>query len=163
MFILPEEHRKLFQEPFGELYLNIDEILPIITGNIVYAVGDVVTHNLQKRGITPAISVIDGHTMRLPCVRKPVYQGECIRVKNPAGSLTDDLIHALDYAIIHPPVTVLVDGEEDLAVIPLVMAAPIGAIVLYGQPHQGVVLRTVNPDAKKTARNLLNHFLRTDA
>jgi hypothetical protein len=92
----------------------------------------------------------------------PVYQGECIRVKNPAGSLTDDLIQALDYAVVHPPVTVLVDGEEDLAVIPLVIAAPLGAIVLYGQPHHGVVLRTVNPDAKKTARNLLNHFIRSD-
>ena len=163
MFILPEEHRKLFQEPFGELYLNIDEILPIITGSVVYAVGDVVTHNLQKRGITPAIAVIDGYTMRLPCTRMPVYQGKCIRVKNPAGTLTDDLIRALDYAVMHPPVTVLVEGEEDLAVIPLVMAAPVGAIVLYGQPHKGVVLRTVNLEAKDTARNLLNHFLRPDA
>jgi hypothetical protein len=162
MLILPEEHRKLFQEPFGELYLNIDEILPIITGSVVYAVGDVVTHNLQKRGITPAIAVIDGYTMRLPCTRMPVYQGKCIRVKNPAGTLTDDLIRALDYAVMHPPVTVLVEGEEDLAVIPLVMAAPVGAIVLYGQPHKGVVLRTVTLEAKDTARNLLNHFLRPD-
>ena len=63
----------------------------------------------------------------------------------------------------HPPVTVLVDGEEDLAVIPLVMAAPIGALVLYGQPHQGVVLRTVNLEAKETARNLLSHFIRSEA
>jgi hypothetical protein len=163
MLTLPKEHRKLFQEPFGELYPNIDEILSIITGSIVYAVGDVVTHNLQKRGITPAIAVIDGYTMRLPCKRMPVYRGECIRVKNPAGTLTDDLIRTLDYAVIHPPVTVLVDGEEDLAVIPLVMAAPEGAIVLYGQPHQGVVLRMVNLEAKETARNLLNHFIRSDA
>jgi uncharacterized protein (UPF0218 family) len=163
MLILPKEHRKLFQEPFGELYLNIDEILPIITDNLVYAVGDVVTHNLQKRGITPAIAVIDGYTMRLPCTRMPACRGECIRVKNPAGTLTDDLIQVLDYAVIHPPVTVLVDGEEDLAVIPLVMAAPIGALVLYGQPHQGVVLRTVNLEAKETARNLLSHFIRSEA
>ena len=162
MLILPKEHRKLFQEPFGELHQNIDEILPLITDRIVYAVGDVVTHNLQKRGIIPAIAVIDGYTMRLPCARMPVYGGECIRVKNPAGTLTDDLIHALDHAVMHPPVTVLVDGEEDLAVIPLVMAAPVGAIVLYGQPHQGVVLRTVSPEAKETARNLLNHFIRSD-
>jgi uncharacterized protein (UPF0218 family) len=163
MLILPKEHRKLFQEPFGELYLNIDEILPIITDSLVYAVGDVVTHNLQKRGITPAIAVIDGYTMRLPCIRMPAYRGECIRVKNPAGTLTDDLIQVLDYAVMHPPVTVLVDGEEDLAVIPLVMAAPIGALVLYGQPHQGVVLRTVNLEAKETARNLLSHFIRSEA
>jgi GTP-dependent dephospho-CoA kinase len=162
MLTLPEEHRKLFQEPFGELYLTIDEILPKITDRIVYSVGDVVTHNLQKRGITPAIAVVDGYTMRLPCTRMPVLRGECIRVKNPAGTLTDDLIRALDHAVMYPPVTVMVDGEEDLAVIPLVIAAPEGAIVLYGQPHQGVVLRTVNLDAKKTARNLLSHFIRSD-
>jgi uncharacterized protein (UPF0218 family) len=84
-------------------------------------------------------------------------------VKNPAGTLTDDLIRALDRAIMHPPVTVIVDGEEDLAVIPLVIAAPNGAIVLYGQPHQGVVLRKVNREAKETARHFLTHFIHSDA
>jgi len=44
-----------------------------------------------------------------------------------------------------------------------VIAAPDGAIVLYGQPHQGVVLRTVNLAAKETARHLLSHFIRSDA
>ena len=68
MLILPEEHRKLFQEPFGELYRNIDEIIPKITHNIVYAVGDVVTYNLQKRGITarsssPSIMTVTGGCM----------------------------------------------------------------------------------------------------
>jgi uncharacterized protein (UPF0218 family) len=159
MLTLPEEYRKLFQEPFGELYRNIDEIIPLIADCTIYAVGDVVTHNLQKRGITPAIAVIDGYTMRSPCKRLPVFRGECIRVKNPAGTLTVDLIRALDYAIMHPPATVIVDGEEDLAVIPLVIAAPNNAIVLYGQPHQGVVLRRVNCEAKETARNFLTHFI----
>jgi hypothetical protein len=100
--------------------------------------------------------------MRLPCKRLPVFLGECIRVKNPAGTLTDDLIRALDHAIMHPPATVIVDGEEDLAVIPLVIAAPNGAIVLYGQPHQGVVLRRVNFEAKETARHFLTHFIHSD-
>jgi hypothetical protein len=162
MLILPEEHRKLFQEPFGELYPDIDEIVPKIADSIIYAVGDVVTHNLQKRGITPAIAVVDGFTMRLPCKKLPVFQGECIRVKNPAGTLTDDLIRALNHAIRYPPVTVIVDGEEDLAVIPLVIAAPDGAVVLYGQPHKGVVLRTVNNRARETARHFLTHFIHVD-
>lgn len=162
MLTLPEEYRKFFQEPFGEIYPNIDEIIPIITDRTIYAVGDVVTHNLQKRGITPAIAVVDGYTMRLPCKRLPVFRGECIRVKNPAGTLTDDLIRALNYAIVHPPATVIVDGEEDLAVIPLVIAAPNGVIVLYGQPHQGVVLRRVNVEAKQTARHFLTHFIHSD-
>jgi hypothetical protein len=161
MLTLPEEHRKLFQEPFGELHLNLDEITPKISGRIVYAVGDVVTHNLQKKGITPAVAVIDGYTMRSPCRRVQEIRGECVRVKNPAGTLTDDLICALEHAIKHPPVTVIVDGEEDLAVIPLVIAAPEGAVVLYGQPHQGVVLRIVNSESKNIARHFLSHFVRS--
>jgi GTP-dependent dephospho-CoA kinase len=163
MLTLPEEHRKLFQEPFGELHRNLDEIIPKISGSIVYAVGDVVTHNLQKKGIIPAVAVIDGYTMRSPCRRMPLVSGEYIRVKNPAGTLTDDLIRALEHAVEHPPVTVIVDGEEDLAVIPLVIAAPEGTIVLYGQPRQGVVLRTVNSEAKYIAQELLNHFIRSDS
>jgi len=163
MLTLPEENRKLFQEPFGELYRNLDEVIPKISGCHIYAVGDIVTHNLQKKGITPVIAVIDGHTMRVPCRKTHVVHGECIRVKNPAGTLTDDLICALEYAIGHPPVTVIVEGEEDLAVIPLVIAAPEGAVILYGQPHRGVVLRRVNSEAKNIARQFLSHFVRLGA
>jgi hypothetical protein len=162
MLTLPEKYRKIFQEPFGELHRNIDEIIPIISGSTLYAVGDVVTHNLQKKGITPAVAVVDGFTMRLPCKRLPEFQGECIRVKNPAGTITDDLIRVLNHAILHPPSTVIVDGEEDLAVIPLVIAAPVGAIVLYGQPHQGVVLRRINQEAKETALQFLAHFIHSE-
>ena len=162
MLTLPQEHRKLFQEPFGELHRNLDEIIGKISCSAVYAVGDVVTHNLQKRGISPEIAVVDGYTMRSPCGRMPLVHGESIRVKNPAGTITDDLVSALERAIRHPPATVIVDGEEDLAVIPLVIAAPEGAIVLYGQPHRGVVLRIVDREAKKTARAFLSHFIRSD-
>jgi uncharacterized protein (UPF0218 family) len=163
MLTLPEEHRKLFKEPFGELHQNIEEIVPLISLGTVYAVGDVVTHNLHRNGITPAIAVIDGHTMRSPCSHMPAHRGEIISVKNPAGTLTDELIRALTYAVLHPPVTINVEGEEDLAVIPLILAAPLGAIVLYGQPHKGVVMRTVNREAQQTAQHFLDHFIRTGA
>jgi hypothetical protein len=159
MLILPEEHRRLFKEPFGELHRTIEEIIPRFGNRAIYAVGDVVTHNLQKNGITPAIAIVDGFTMRSPCSRIPVVSGKCIRVKNPAGTLTKDLIGALKHAIDNSPVTIQVDGEEDLAVIPLVLAAPLGAIVLYGQPNEGVVLRMVDEEAKTTARQFLDHFI----
>jgi hypothetical protein len=72
-------------------------------------------------------------------------------------------MRALGQAIARTPVTIVVDGEEDLAVIPLVLAAPDGAIVLYGQPHKGVVLRTVDARAKAAARELMKHFIRVDS
>ena len=161
MFTLPEEHRKLFKEPFGTLHKNIGEILPRLAGERVYAVGDVVTHNLQKNGITPDVAIVDGYTMRSPCKRVPEMSGHYIRVKNPAGCITDSLIRALDTAIANAPCMIFVDGEEDLAVIPMVIAAPVGSVVLYGQPREGVVIRTVTTDAQATAREFLSHFIHT--
>jgi GTP-dependent dephospho-CoA kinase len=163
MLVLPEEHRKLFKDPFGELHRDMDTVIPLIADHLVYAVGDVVTHNLQKRGITPAIAVVDGQTMRIPCSRMPAMTGKCIRVENPPGTITDDLVRALGQAIARTPVTIVVDGEEDLAVIPLVLAAPDGTIVLYGQPHKGVVLRTVDARAKADAKELMKHFVHVDS
>jgi len=162
MLVLPEEQRKLFKEPFGSLYRSIDDVLPLIEGKDIYTVGDVVTHNIQKKGITPSVAVVDGYTMRSPCNRMPAVLGERFLVKNPAGTITDELISALENAVRHPPVTIVVEGEEDLAVIPLVMTAGNGAVVLYGQPHKGVVLRTVDDEARRIARHFLSHFVRTD-
>jgi len=160
MLVLPRESRKLFKDPFGTLHRDMNTVLPELAGHIVYTVGDVVTHNLQKNGITPAIAVVDGQTMRSPCSRMPELSGECIRVKNPPGTITDDLVKALTYAVDHPPVTIMVDGEEDLAVIPLVIAAPPSSVVLYGQPHEGIVLRTIDDGAKAAAKELLMQFAR---
>ena len=159
MLILPEEQRRLFKDPFGTLYHSIDEVLPLVMNGTVYTVGDVVTHNLQKSGITPAVAIIDGHTMRSPCKKMPDLTHNCLRVRNPAGCLTEELIQALDNAVAHPPMTILVDGEEDLAVIPMVIAAPLGSVILYGQPHEGVVLRTVTRDARQTAQEYLSRFV----
>jgi len=83
-------------------------------------------------------------------------------VKNPAGTLTDELIDALGLALADPPTLIYVEGEEDLAVIPLVMAAEEGGVVLYGQPGEGVVVREVDGKAKEKAKEMLALFERVD-
>ncbi|MGA2104152.1 MAG: GTP-dependent dephospho-CoA kinase family protein [Methanoregula sp.] len=158
MFTLPKESRKLFKDPFGTLHHNIDTVLPEISGLTIYSVGDVVTQTLQKKGITPAIAVVDGQTMRSPCERMPDISGKCIHVKNPPGTITDELINALTFAVENSPVTIMVEGEEDLAVIPLVIVAPLSSVVLYGQPHEGIVLRKIDEAAKTAAKELLGQF-----
>ncbi len=161
MFTLPENSRHFFQEPFGELVPDIPEVIHRLSGCILYSVGDVVTHNLIKHGLTPSVAIVDGHTMRSPCRKSLPITGRHIRVKNPAGTLTDELIDGIKEAITSPPATIDVTGEEDLAVIPLVIEAPVGSVVLYGQPYKGVVIRTVDPEAKRLARELLAHFIRS--
>ena len=159
MLLLPEDRRHLFRTPFGTLYPDIDEVIPLIRDTTVYTVGDVVTCHLIQKGVVPAIAVIDGHTMRIPCNRSPAVYSRRRSAWNPPGTLTDDLIKALECAVADPGVLIFVEGEEDLAVIPLVLAAPDGAVVLYGQPGEGVVLCRVTAAAKEQARTLLSYFV----
>ena len=160
MLRLPESHRDLFKKPFGTLYQGIAELLPQLKGRAVYSVGDVVTQNLLDAGIIPDIAIIDGHTMRMPCTRSPLLQERRLTAKNPPGTITDELVDAITEVVRDPPGVIFVDGEEDLAVIPLVLVAPPGAAILYGQPGKGVVLRIVDESAKHEAESALAVFVR---
>ena len=110
MLRLPEAHRDLFKKPFGTLYGSIDELLARLEGRAVYAVGDVVTHNLLAAGVVPDVAIIDGYTMRLPCTHSPLLQARKLTATNPAGTITDDLVDAIDTAVRDPPVVIVVDG-----------------------------------------------------
>ena len=55
----------------------------------------------------------------------------------------------------HSKTLIHVDGEEDLAPLLLHPMAPLGAVVLYGQPNLGVVLRWTGFDSKSRCRDLL--------
>ncbi|HZD43575.1 MAG TPA: GTP-dependent dephospho-CoA kinase family protein [Methanomicrobiales archaeon] len=158
MYRLPDGHRIQFQKPFGTLYPDIEAIIPLLKERRVYTVGDVVTLNVLRHGIRPDVAIIDGHTMRAPCNRSPDLESRRIRARNPPGTISDDLIQKIWEALLHPPALIVVDGEEDLAVIPLVLQAPLGTIVLYGQPGEGVVLREVDEGAKSEAESLLSLF-----
>ena len=158
MYRLPDRHRDAFREPFGILYPDLRDALGTIEGRHVYSVGDVVTHNLLRNGISPEVAIIDGYTQRAPCNRTPILIAPRLVVENPAGMITAALIEAIRYAVAHPPVLIYVEGEEDLAVIPLVMEAPLDSAVLYGQPGEGVVVRIVDEAAKQQARDYFTLF-----
>ncbi|MBT8508832.1 hypothetical protein AZH53_10485 [Methanomicrobiaceae archaeon CYW5] len=161
-YTLPRENRRYFKEPFGPLYSSVEDAMDVIRGRMVIAVGDMVTRNLLIAGITPDVAVIDGITMRSPCRETPLLSSRRIEVANPPGMLTGELIAALDEGVAASPVLVFVDGEEDLAVIPAVLAAPDGAVVLYGQPCEGVVALLVDAERKRKAEWLLSLFEKSD-
>ncbi len=52
----------------------------------------------------------------------------------------------------------LVDGEEDLVVLPAIMIAPDGASVVYGQPDEGMVHVVVDDEVRREVRALLERF-----
>jgi hypothetical protein len=126
-------------------------------------VGDVATAELLKAGVRPDVAVIDFLVMRSFVsndVKKIIdgYNIPIIRVENPAGAISPELHHALETA--KPPVKIVVRGEEDLATLPAVLTAPIGSLVVYGQPNEGVVLIEVTEEKKREFQSLLEKFER---
>ena len=163
MLSLPSELRGAFKRPFGPVYTDATALLAD-AGRPVIAVGDVVSYHLRTAGHRPAVAVIDGRTEREAVddgIREALSNPERRRdVANPPGTLEEPLLRALaDVAVESAaPVTIVVDGEEDLATLPAVLVAPIGATVVYGQPGEGMVRVAVTTDAQAEMRSLLERM-----
>ncbi|MGQ5515488.1 GTP-dependent dephospho-CoA kinase family protein [Halococcus saccharolyticus] len=143
----------------GPVYTDSEQLRKEL-GSPIVAVGDVVTRHLTDAGARPDLAVVDWVTERetLPAADRPEIEGYDTRidVTNPAAVLTDDLLAALRAGVEHDGTTVIVvDGEEDLATLPALVAAPAGASVIYGQPGEGMVHVRVDDAASERARGLL--------
>jgi uncharacterized protein (UPF0218 family) len=164
--------RDRLKTPFGKLYRGKgEECLRDIVKSLgsrpkVISIGDVTTYYLLKAGIVPDMCIVDNLTMRLPVdleVRMGTahasFQDVC--VQNPPGVITQELIDAIkDNMSSNKPVRIFVDGEEDLAVIPACEYAPVGSVVLYGQPNEGVVAVTVTEDKKRETLSLMEQMVK---
>jgi len=51
-----------------------------------------------------------------------------------------------------------VEGEEDLLAIPAILESPDKAIIVYGQPSEGLVVVTASPDIKREVREMMNRM-----
>lgn len=159
---LPDELRAAFKEPLGPLYTDAEELLSD-AGDPLIAVGDIVTYHFERAGRRPDVALVDGRTKRQAVdeeVRETVEAPpDRIDAVNPAGVLTVDLLEALRDAVARDaPTTIVVDGEEDLATLPAVLAAPEGATVVYGQPDRGMVAVDVTAETRAEFRDLLERM-----
>ncbi|MFC6823988.1 GTP-dependent dephospho-CoA kinase family protein [Halopelagius fulvigenes] len=163
MLRLPRDLRGAFKEPFGPVYRRADRLLDD-AGDPIIAVGDVVTYHLREAGRVPDVAVVDGQTKREAIdeeIRRAIAApDDGIDAANEAGTIGEELLTALATALAEydDPVTIVVEGEEDLATLPAVVAAPLGASVVYGQPDEGMVLVSVTEEAKLEMRTLLRRM-----
>ncbi|QLG28030.1 GTP-dependent dephospho-CoA kinase family protein [Halorarum halophilum] len=162
MLRLPEDLRGAFKDPLGAVYTDAAALLAD-AGDPILAVGDVVTYHLRVAGRDPDVSVLDGKTKREAVSEEiaSVLAGENprIEVENEPATLSPDMLDALREAIDRDAhVVIHVTGEEDLATLPAIVAAPDGASVVYGQPDEGMVLVPVTPESRAEARALLQRM-----
>ena len=121
----------------------------------VVAIGDVVSRQLALVGITPILSVCDGKTKRDTYSHCPFSRDDAdYVVSNPKGRVSKqmwDTIKSTDFR----NRKLFIDGEEDLATLPAILFAPIGAIVVYGQPDEGIVIVTVTQEKKEEIYSII--------
>ena len=157
---LPVELRAELKEPLGPLYTDAGALLAD-AGDPLVAVGDIVTYHLLSAGRVPDVALVDERTKR-SAVDSEVTEAiegfdRRVAVENPPGTLTRGLLDAIREGVDGDRTTLVdVDGEEDLAALPAVLAVPDGASVVYGQPDEGMVLVTPDDPTRERAASLLD-------
>ncbi|MDY6775337.1 MAG: DUF359 domain-containing protein [Halobacteria archaeon] len=167
---LPKDLRSELKEPLGPVYTEIDEAVEGRDADTdgdrdprYITVGDIVTYHFLVEGILPDVSVVDGMTERHEVDEEVVERWleipDSLEVENPAGTVTRDLLNGLCQGLeSDDSIRVDVDGEEDLATLPVIAKADIGDTVVYGQPGEGMVFVDVTEEKKDEAVSLMRRM-----
>jgi uncharacterized protein (UPF0218 family) len=136
---------------------TIAQILEFSKSSSIVAVGDVTSEAIRSAGIVPVLEVVDLKTKRGE--RTFSHVEGSVRVVNPPGQLTSELFLSVE-EILHDgkPCRMEVEGEEDLAVIPIIYYALENTVVAYGVPDKGIACIRVSADVKKYVRSLVKRL-----
>jgi hypothetical protein len=166
MYVLPDELKDKLKEYIGHLVDEKGLLRLLKKEKYVVSVGDRVTYTLLKHGITPVLCIVDYIVERKensPEMTEKIqsFGKHRIKVKNPPGTITDELWNAIDNALKtlpKDPVCIEVDGEEDLASLAAIYLAPRGVTVIYGLPNKGVVVVKATKAHKQKVKEVLDRM-----
>ena len=160
---LPDDLRDQLKNPLGNLISDNDPnkeniIKKISVESVIITVGDRTTENILQLGLKPQIQIIDGLEKRSErAVPADATISTRLSCKNPPGEITEESIQIIKKAFSsEPPVRIIVDGEEDLLVIPVCILAPENSVVMYGQPNEGLVIVQITPKMRAKVQKILD-------
>lgn len=163
--VLPDNLRPELARPLGTV-LGETAISGSVERNRqkrVITVGDITTETLLKHRVTPSLAIIDQKVGRKPYdtlkhLPKALLRSST-RVTSGPGYIAREAINSIRIWAKNPiSMLLLVDGEEDLLALPAIVHAPIGGVVYYGQPQQGLVEVMVTEEKKREVLALLKQF-----
>jgi uncharacterized protein (UPF0218 family) len=90
------------------------------------------------------------------------FDRKFVNVDNPPGTVTAQAQKVLKIAAEEcAQLAIIVQGEEDLLVLPLMVYMPNGSIIIYGQPREGMVIIKLNDERREWARRFLSEMQET--
>ncbi len=171
LLVLPDELRSELKNPLGTLCRgNGLECIKAMDSELkaakkIAAVGDMTAFYLLEANVSPDLIIVDHKTKRTQVpdhVKHGLMQDnyKMVEVVNPAATLTGELIDQIrDSLNQDEKVKILVDGEEDLATLPVILYAPLGSVVVYGQPNEGSVIVTVTSEKKEQIKKFMDKMI----
>ncbi|MDD5171432.1 MAG: DUF359 domain-containing protein [Candidatus ainarchaeum sp.] len=162
---IPPAVKRQLKKPLGRLYKSLQKLKTLSRYRII-SIGDVCTLALLDIGIRPHLAIFDHRFMR----RKlgPEGIGTLSRhfkrpkkYKNPPGMLSEAIVKDAK-RLIAKGGAVLIDGEEDLTALAFIRSATAKDLVLYGQPHKGIVLVRPNKKIKRRIESWLSYAKEND-
>jgi len=162
--ILPDHLRIRLKKPLGRIIKNLGELE--FEDRIIITVGDETSAMLVLGGVLPKIVVYDGLTQRKPIEIPPeieAYEAEDVKIVNPPGCLNPAVFAEITKAVERSGYTrIIVDGEDDLITLAAILRAPLGSIVLYGQPGEGAVVVNVTNEKKQEIESIVKDMENED-
>lgn len=163
MVVLTEETKNMLKKPLGRVYKTYEEILKLSKRYRIVAVGDITTLALLAMGILPHLAVFDYRVMR-KALKEPRANilrwtfKHAKKIKNPQGTISDTILKNAKSLLKHGG-AIAIDGEEDLTALAFIRHADKKTIVMYGQPHEGVVIVMPNQKTKKLVEKIFKLIL----
>ena len=159
VWVVPESLRPVLAERYGPVFRGDAAARRIAHLGSFATCGDRVTALALELGKTPFIGIVDYTTRRHEPIPPNAFVALArrreVRVRNPAGMLTERLRRAERELVVAGGGLIVVEGEEDLGSLALVEAMPVGATVIYGIPGAGVSFVAVDAVAKENVRALI--------
>jgi pantetheine-phosphate adenylyltransferase len=159
--ILPDSLRPELKMPYGKIIKSI----PVdINPKQIITVGDITTRRFLSENIIPHLSIVDLKVKRNKEFQDIQELGFGSKTKiyitaNKQGSLNGNLFKLISEVILRKQDSViLINGEEDLAFIPVMLTSPLGYKIFYGQPDKGLIESNVTEENKNIIFNLLDKF-----
>jgi len=168
--VLTERLRSSLKTPLGtlfpgegrEVYQEIAQLISRKKPPRVIFVGDAVSRNAVKLDVRRDLMIIDHKERRTRVKSLDSLPKRTYRVRNEPGTIGSDAWAAIDDAIETGDALMVVEGEEDLLTLVVMVTAPLGSLVVYGQPNEGLVLVEVNGEAREKACLFLENMIEAD-
>ncbi len=123
----------------------------------VILVGDRVSYNFISEGFNPDMIIIDNREKRSKIDGQWINNwAKVIRhIKNPPGIISKIALETIKECINIDKCAIVVDGEEDLLVLPAILYSTENTILFYGSPDVGLTLVRSDKSKKKFIKKIL--------